>query len=545
MSGTKVSLGMQIPNPELLSRLLHVSSDIHDTNSELNENDMTPFLFSHIYEHDFFTRRHAVKDVVDVLVKAAREGRCEFLKAHVASVVRLIVVCPFRDVRDSFVGLLSQIKESLVRLGVKVPVVNGASNFLSTDSFYSVDTDDEEVSELYKEIFMYSWRVSNLDFLLAQHSSLYRKLFSSMKFIMRSPGSIPNDWRNYIAIMSLSRYQCVYLYQLQCHDFLINGGDPQWLEGIQNTPKKLQKLVRLNAVLAHQSYNVGTKHIEELCTGEDSWSIKELVLVINIMAAYRSLASLVFSLGVNPEVDELGVKDNGDPFKQISYESDSYEEGYVPLVDTLNDISDDLDIEEPCIKAFEDSEVPQQDKFSNDFSSCDEVDSILHLHGGYLPMMIYEDFRMNVDPILHIEDFSWNDDCYGFIRRYYGHLGNLLLDEFSHAIELSYNNVYNAVGVDTGPFRKSLWFYVHRVHGIFHDDFNYHVVNQCLSRALKSLTKKASCYPHMIESKDFDFGMKLHASEKIHIMFIVAEARKQAELLLGMKALKDYSLQCT
>lgn len=41
---------------------------------------------------------------------------------------------------------------------------------------------------------------------------------------------------------------------LQEWEFLANGGDPSWLKGVKYTPKKMQSLLELNAILAHQPW---------------------------------------------------------------------------------------------------------------------------------------------------------------------------------------------------------------------------------------------------------------------------------------------------
>eukprot|EP01129_Flabellula_baltica_P014592 TRINITY_DN7022_c0_g1_i1.p1 TRINITY_DN7022_c0_g1~~TRINITY_DN7022_c0_g1_i1.p1 ORF type:complete len:731 (-),score=112.34 TRINITY_DN7022_c0_g1_i1:54-2204(-) len=529
-------------NSEMLTKLLHVSSETNNSDLVPNEHDLSPFFWMPLLDYDVDVRIAVCKNMVKTFQCAVRDRRFDFLDNHVGTIVRYAKTCPFEEVRIEFEQLLEEITPSLISMGIPVPSVGNPSRYFSSDAFVPITTDDEEMQDMYQELFRVTGRISNLDFCLAQHPSYFKRFHTTLNYIMRAPGPVPYDWRNYIAIMSVSRYQCDYLYHIQSTEFLLNDGDPTWLEGIEFAPSKIQKLTKLNAYLAHQSFKLNSSLISELCNGENSWSVRELVLVIIIMATFRKLASLVYSLGINDEVDFRDT-DISEILYQDLYESDSYEDGYESLVATLrSDISDEVSgVDEQAMKAFEDSELPAAESTSSQdyYVRFDSQGSILHLFGRYLPMMVYEDFRTSIDETYHIETFTWEEDCYGFIKRYYTHLANLLDDEFYHSRELSYNNVYNEKNVDTAPFRKSLWYYVHRVHGIFHDDFNYRLVNQCLSLALKALTKKAICYPHIIEPKDFDFGMKLHVTEKIHIMIIASEAKQQAELLLGLRTLLD------
>jgi hypothetical protein len=43
-----------------------------------------------------------------------------------------------------------------------------------------------------------------------------------------------------------------------------NGGDPSWIESIANAPEKLQSILEMNAILAHQPWLLTEKHIDAL-----------------------------------------------------------------------------------------------------------------------------------------------------------------------------------------------------------------------------------------------------------------------------------------
>lgn len=46
------------------------------------------------------------------------------------------------------------------------------------------------------------------------------------------------------------------------NDFLHVGGDPKWLNGLENAPQKLQNLGELNKMLAHRPWLITKEHIE-------------------------------------------------------------------------------------------------------------------------------------------------------------------------------------------------------------------------------------------------------------------------------------------
>lgn len=64
------------------------------------------------------------------------------------------------------------------------------------------------------------------------------------------------------SLKAAARHQCSYLVNLHVNDFLHVGGDPKWLNGLENAPRKLQNLGELNKVLAHRPWLITKEHIE-------------------------------------------------------------------------------------------------------------------------------------------------------------------------------------------------------------------------------------------------------------------------------------------
>jgi len=120
---------------------------------------------------------------------------------------------------------------------------------------------------------------------------------------MQAPGPVSLPWRNYIAILAVSKYRCDYLLRLQEEEFLLNQGDIQWIENPSIMPEKLKKLDTINSILAYKPWILNNEHVSSLTSGKDAWSIGELVQVMIIFASFRMLAGLVYGLGVTPEID--------------------------------------------------------------------------------------------------------------------------------------------------------------------------------------------------------------------------------------------------
>ena len=58
------------------------------------------------------------------------------------------------------------------------------------------------------------------------------------------------------------RHQCSYLIEQQVSEFLQQGGDERWLQGLHCIPTKLRDLYEVNKILAHRPWLITKNHIE-------------------------------------------------------------------------------------------------------------------------------------------------------------------------------------------------------------------------------------------------------------------------------------------
>jgi hypothetical protein len=83
------------------------------------------------------------------------------------------------------------------------------------------------------------------------------------------------------------------------------------------------------------------------------------------------------------------------------------------------------------------------------------------------------------------------------------------------------------------------------MYGMIAADFDYRQVNVFLSRPLKSFIKRVVCFPDTITLADFQEGLGSFAfrpSEKLHIILLASEGRRQACLLYGLHAVMQHML---
>lgn len=144
-------------------------------------------------------------------------------------------------------------------------------------------------------------------------------------------------------------------------------------------------------------------------------------------------------------------------------------------------------------------------------------------------------------PTFRVQDYSWEDQGFSLANHLYDQIGNLLDDRFNTAFNLTYYTMGNNEAVDTSAFRTAIWYYIHCMYGIRHDDYDYAQVNQMLERNLKAYIKTVTCYPERITKKDYEGVMRsFKHSEKVHVNLMITEARMQAELLYVLRTFNRY-----
>jgi hypothetical protein len=82
---------------------------------------------------------------------------------------------------------------------------------------------------------------------------------------------LPITWKYYIGIMAVSCYECEYLIKILEEQFLLYGGDVEWLlHGLKKADKKLERLAELNELLAYKPWIISASHIEFLVKSKET-----------------------------------------------------------------------------------------------------------------------------------------------------------------------------------------------------------------------------------------------------------------------------------
>lgn len=516
-------------------------------------------LFSSLCTFDEALRKAATNKIIETvrgwLVGLSKEESTNKMRFSIGGIVTLANECPFEDVRQSFSDFLEELKSQMslpqyYDSSADVTSPYAPSHFVPPSKLAPLK--DEDVLKNIQENFVSKGRVSNLLRSMCYFPSYLEKFLKIQNFIIKEE-TLPLHWINYIAILGASRYQCEYLVVNQQVEFYKNGGDLSWLESISNAPKKIRNLSKLNAILAHQPWQINKKDISELVTGEDSWNIPELVLAITILVTFHSLCGFVQGFGVTLEVDRRGdeysnqlVSFPGSPEEGegIPEKQDSTTELFLKLKHPgqyESDSSLDSQTLLDSSKLFEESGMkwaPQEEKISSKIQNLPDYrvywDSVEMSHVDF-------DVKSTNYKIFRLLDYNWEEQGYSLIENYYPGLGELLDSIFTETKNLTEYTLFDSKDVDTGPFRQAIWYYVLRLKGMLHDDYEYVQVNHFLNIELKKYIKKVACYPQLVTSSDYaHMGIHLFHSEKAHINFIIMESKRQAELLYALQAIMYY-----
>ncbi|CAI5730371.1 unnamed protein product [Hyaloperonospora brassicae] len=562
-------------------------------------------------KRDVFFRRVLVSDAdvqQQMLARIADELH-ELLARHDATLVtdffptalRLTLDAPFAAIREALRPIVDVVERTYpaaqalraqqTRVSYFFP--NGhAPEDEGDEALESVPRiDDEALQTLFQHSFLRTGRVTHLMQILAWHGS-YAALFErSVAATMLSDGTLPLHWGSYIAVMGASELRCHYLADLQQYNFVVNGGDSDWIKGLDYVPPKLFRLHELSSLLAHQPWLLTAEHVAELLRSDqdDSWSVSELVHAIIVLCQAHSMASIALGVGCAEEVDlavfgqfgraldaesttaegDVDKYDGTDASSCSSVDLSTIErDDEMPLKQLKKNShldSDTADEEEEVADEQReqqdgDDDVEDEDKYGADDGFEVVVDEAAY--GGSVPtdsrridtlwrfcggsVLRYSDFDVRSDEyeVLHTEDFSWDEHCFSLVKRYFpGEAGQILEDLFNLTSKLTYDcfGANKDEFVDTSPYRDAVWYYVHRIFGICHDDYDYRQVNTYLNRPTKIFLKKVACTPWKVREEDFaHFDRILRPSEKCHVILLVAEARKQAGLMYGLRAVMNH-----
>uniref|UniRef100_A0A3Q0RRV0 Sestrin 4 n=1 Tax=Amphilophus citrinellus TaxID=61819 RepID=A0A3Q0RRV0_AMPCI len=365
---------------------------------------------------------------------------------------------------------------------------------------------------------------------MASHPKYLESFLRTQHYILHMDGPLPLPYRHYIAIMAAARYHCDYLVYLHSAQFLRVGGEPQWLQGLEAAPPRLRLLDHINKVLAHQPWLTGCSHIQTLLkTGEQCWSLAELVQAVVILAHCHSLCSFVFGCNTDADFVPLSSKSpNGTPPTFCPFDAANG--------NSLDSTCDMMCLKERIQKSQEERETQTLQQTGNT-----EKEMICFADASRFitdPDFCYQEFARKEEDhfqVFRVQDYSWEDHGFSLVNRLYSDIGHLLDDRFRSVARLP--------PLHSTDMKRAIWNYIHCVLGIRYDDYDYGEVNQLLERDLKLYIKAVACFPDSTKTPVCPLRWTpLKTSERIHINLLIMEARLQAELLYALRAITQYMI---
>ena len=199
--------------------------------------------------------------------------------------------------------LFDPLRMSLRKRNIEIEDTKISAFFNFKMTSFEDEEDEEIVEEVFETLFKTRYRVPNLYKIFSWHPAYLESMTKLMNTLMWKESPLSMQVRHYLAIIASSRHSCRNIAANHMLQFIKVGGNVNWLEGIHRTPEKIQALIQLNALLAHQPWMIREQHIKELITGKNAWGISELVNALVLLCMFHSLCGLSYGLGVIAEPD--------------------------------------------------------------------------------------------------------------------------------------------------------------------------------------------------------------------------------------------------
>jgi hypothetical protein len=212
--------------------------------------------------------------------------------------------------------------------------------------------DKEKCKKFFENICLYG-KFSNHELFLLWFPDFninYKRTFDII--LSNKEIYLPLTWKIYLGIMAASTIRNEYLLRILEGEFLVNGGDEDWLIlGLEGAPEKLKNLQILNNILAHQPWKITEKDIKDVlktANTSSSWNVQELVQAIVVLTTYHRLATVLECLKIdvkkNDDEEKKG-EENSYSNSNKTFVSDNYEAKEISEDQSKDNISKSIDVE--------------------------------------------------------------------------------------------------------------------------------------------------------------------------------------------------------
>ncbi|KAL5265055.1 hypothetical protein ACHWQZ_G005962 [Mnemiopsis leidyi] len=517
--------------------------------------------FSKLAVDDEFERKQVIQEISSHILEMAK-SELHSVKLFLSTILRLAHRAPFTEVSEGMKTLLGDLES----LGLQVPRVRfrkGPSFYIPKDKVPKLDDTKSEVWPIFRDAFMNDARVSHMVQVMGLHPKYLVHWVQAHHHLMREcNGVLPRHFRAYIAIIASARHNCLYTVNLLEREFLCFGGDQEWLEGLKNAPKKLQNLATVNNILCHKPWAITSQHMQDLLTGPDSWSRPELTQALTIICHFHALTTFVLGCGLTHEIDSIAGHNYGSsgyctPVQSYP-NSPQVDSGEDDLLGDPENNGNPIMFDDIYTRLLQEDGSPRLIQDVNHQIFTDLIEQQATSSGGsrrktsalahYMmdPEMEYEKYGTQNKTKVHRifgEELDWEEMGYPCCRNLDVVLADILNRKFENIQELTYHTMGGKENIDTSKLRSSVWYYVHRLWGIYYYNVDYSMIQELLPPGFRNYIFCTTCMPEQLKEDIFNNWESKRGfthSEKVHFCLIIMEARFQAEYCFALKALSTY-----
>eukprot|EP00347_Sterkiella_histriomuscorum_P015870 403355371 len=380
------------------------------------------------------------------------------------------------------------------------------------------DNDGEiDLQQLLTDIFITNGRLLHHERVLCHFPSYLSLSFKIRNELMNTQNILPVTHRYYLSIMAVSCYNCEYLLKIQEEQFILNGGDPEWLQkGLKAVDPKLAHIAALNEMIAHKPWAIDSNQIEI-----------DLPLNFDLHTKRQSLSS--------QKLQELNNSQQPSS-KKVSFLIEEDKQKSLPTI----------------------MESTSEDYYTTDSNIVEDSSE----ETQQIKLIEIENFMMNNDKFLMTSDFSWDMNAFEILQQF----APEIIENIDQIFRLMFQNEYQFTEdlddrIDSQFVLDCICMYLKRIFGIDESEsYDYQVINKVFAREFKEYIKKIACYPQLINkdiyvvaekinvtklktgtpSPDKIEKLKLNVKDKLFLNIAAVESKRQISLLFMSKAISDH-----
>ena len=389
--------------------------------------------------------------------------------------------------------------------------------------------------------------------------SLYQKTINTF---LKTDSILPIQWKFYLGIMAVSTMKNELLFRILEEDFLIYGGDINWLIfGLDVVPNKIKKLAFFNDLLCHQPWKINKNEIEKLKKIMNLNEINESILILILFQKIAIIEELI-------DIKECQSSCNSS-YNSLKSENKK-RKSLIQVLDKVDDrMQEEMIIQLEQIKKEEDDN--EEKEFDNEnldlnfFSYYNELEknkdsfnSVESAKGNKENNLIEEFFKKHVSSenekiafsgsnneiVLTYFEYDWDTGLF-ILKNLSSTFIECLNNEIEYITSITSNSLGN-IKIDNLNNKKyihqALIHYIERLFGYYHEDYNYKNITKILSGHIKLIKyiKKFVCFPKRISISDFHEINKVFLHEEIiHIIILIGLIKSKIQLIYFSKALNE------